>query len=97
MFEQEGRDGIDNVIFPCAKLRVLTLCPLVNIGEVAARFWDPVDRANRFAVYEINPLVALGHCRQVFLGHQEAGVPISVDQRFANLVAKISTLIPVYS
>ena len=97
MLEQERRNGIDNVSFPRAKLRVHTFCPLVNIGEVAAGFWNAVNRANRFAVYEIDPLVALGHCRQVFLGHQEAGLPTSIDQRFANLIAKISALVPVYS
>lgn len=96
MIEKKRSDGIDNVIFPCAKLRGLTFCPLVNVGEITAGLRDPVDYAKRFTVYKINSLVALTHGGQVFLGHQEAGLPIQVNQRFVNLFAEISTLIPIY-
>ncbi len=69
----------------------------MNVGEIAPGSRDPVDHANRFAINEIDPLVAVAHCRQVLLGHEEAGLAVSTDQLFANLFTEVSALIPVYS
>ena len=79
MLEQERRDGMDNVRFPRAELRVLTLCALMNVGKVAAGSRDPVDCTNDFPTDEIDALVAPGHCRQEFLRQQEAILPIIID------------------
>ena len=97
MIDEEGCDRPDNLSFSRTKVCAFTLCALVNIGEIAAVLWDPVDHAYRFSIEEIDSLVARTYCGQVFLGNEVAGLAIGTNERRANLLSKLSALIPFQS